>query len=109
MTRVRAPAPTVRVTGITDSAGKRGDASGRAFYEAPGAVGGEGLRTWRERAWATWLETWEWRANGGGGTDEMLVEIGDVGSPWGHGGAFAGAGAVGGLGLLQVQAGAWGG
>ena len=66
VTRVRALALTVRVTGITGSAGKRGDVSGRAFYEAPGAVGGEGLRTWREGAWETWLETWEWRADGGG-------------------------------------------
>lgn len=37
-------------------AGQRGDASGPAFYEASGAVGGEGLRTWREGAQGTWLE-----------------------------------------------------
>ena len=57
VTRVRALALTVRVTGITGSAGKRGDVSGRAFYKAPGVMGGEGLRTWREGVWETWLET----------------------------------------------------
>ena len=54
---MRALAPASSVTGSTGSAGQRGDASGQAFYEAPGAVGGEGLRTWREGAWGTWLET----------------------------------------------------
>ena len=77
VTRVRALALTVRATGIAGSAGKRGDASGRAFYEAPGAVGGEGLRTWREGTWETWLETWECRATGG--TEEMLVRLGTSG------------------------------